>query len=351
MISRRFFAPQPSQRHSSSPLCTKHVLKQNAKNILACFMMCALLTSCAAKTPTSTVTGTKPYTVKGKKYYPLQTAHGFVEEGEASWYGPGFHGNTTANGETYNQYALTAAHKLLPLGTTVHVTNLDNGKTVTLRVNDRGPFSGDRVLDVSKKAAEKLDMIQSGTAQVRIVSINTTAPQEAWTASPNTEASTQVLAPVVEEIMAQEPALQQGYTQAQEFYQQAQSTTQAFGSKHEENFSPHEYAQEYIATHSSPHVQNAYNNASQAKEYIQEYTNHSVSGTFYIQVGHFEVKKFASLLAMKLKDTGLEARSQKNDAGTWHVLVGPFTESHTARQKLSQFSQQFENVKLIEGEL
>ena len=115
--------------------------------------------------------GTKPYTVRGKTYYPLKSAHGFVEEGVASWYGPGFHGKTTANGERYNQYAMTAAHKLLPLGTKVRVTHLGNGKSVIVRVNDRGPFVDDRVIDLSRTAATRLNMMGTGTARVRIQSL------------------------------------------------------------------------------------------------------------------------------------------------------------------------------------
>ena len=117
------------------------------------------------------VAGTKPYTVRGKTYYPLKSAHGFVEEGIASWYGPGFHGKTTANGERYNQYAMTAAHKLLPLGTKVRVTHLGNGKSVIVRVNDRGPFVEDRVIDLSRTAATRLNMMGTGTARVRIQSL------------------------------------------------------------------------------------------------------------------------------------------------------------------------------------
>lgn len=86
----------------------------------------------------------------------------------ASWYGPGFHGKRTSNGEIYNQYALTAAHKTLPAGTRLTVTNLDNQQTVEVRVNDRGPFVGERILDLSFAGAKALGMIGSGTAPVRI---------------------------------------------------------------------------------------------------------------------------------------------------------------------------------------
>lgn len=121
------------------------------------------------------VAGGKPYTVRGKTYYPLKSAHGFVEVGVASWYGPGFHGKTTANGEKYNQYAMTAAHKILPLGTQVRVTRLDNGRSILVRINDRGPFVDDRIIDLSKAAATRLSMLDTGTARVRVQSVGTVA--------------------------------------------------------------------------------------------------------------------------------------------------------------------------------
>ncbi len=92
----------------------------------------------------------------------------FQVQGMASWYGPGFDGNYTANGEVFNQYALTAAHRYLPFGTKVRVTNLDNGRSVVVRINDRGPFVGDRVLDLSRGAAQILGTVSSGVSSVRL---------------------------------------------------------------------------------------------------------------------------------------------------------------------------------------
>lgn len=97
-------------------------------------------------------------------------------EGVASWYGPGFHGNTTANGERYDQNALTAAHRTLPFNTVVRVVNLENGKTVDVRINDRGPFVDNRIIDLSRAAASRIDMIQSGLAPVRIILLSSSAP-------------------------------------------------------------------------------------------------------------------------------------------------------------------------------
>ena len=90
------------------------------------------------------------------------------EVGEASWYGPGFQGKETANGETYDQKEMTAAHPTLPMGTKAKVTNLENGKKVDVRINDRGPYADDRVIDLSGAAAKKIDMKGDGTAQVKI---------------------------------------------------------------------------------------------------------------------------------------------------------------------------------------
>jgi rare lipoprotein A len=99
-----------------------------------------------------------------------------LEVGIASWYGPTFHGKSTANGETYNQNELTAAHKTLPFNTVVKVTNLDNGKSVTVRINDRGPYAGNRVIDLSRAAAAEIDMIGPGTAQVRLELVSSEVP-------------------------------------------------------------------------------------------------------------------------------------------------------------------------------
>ncbi len=110
----------------------------------------------------------KPYKVNGQRYQPLATHQGFVQQGLASWYGTKFHGRKTSNGETYDMHAMTAAHKTLPLGIAVRVRNLDNGRQVVVRLNDRGPFVGDRIIDLSYAAANQLGIVKPGTAPVRI---------------------------------------------------------------------------------------------------------------------------------------------------------------------------------------
>ncbi len=109
----------------------------------------------------------KPYQIKGVWYYP-QIDYGYVEEGVASWYGPGFHGQTTANGEIYDQNDMTAAHRTLPLPSIVRVTNLENGRSIKLRVNDRGPFAQNRIIDLSRRGAQLLGFYNAGTARVRV---------------------------------------------------------------------------------------------------------------------------------------------------------------------------------------
>lgn len=110
----------------------------------------------------------KPYTINGKTYYPLLTAEGYEEECIASWYGPGFHGRLAAGGEIYNMYAYTAAHKILPIGTYVLVKNLENGKELVVRINDRGPFVDDRCIDLSYASAKELGLVGKGLAKVKI---------------------------------------------------------------------------------------------------------------------------------------------------------------------------------------
>lgn len=112
------------------------------------------------------------YVVFGKTYHTLNTSQGFVQRGIASWYGKKFHGRRTSSGETYDMYAMTAAHTQLPLPTYVQVTNLKNGKKAILKVNDRGPFHGNRVIDLSYSAAKKLDIVKEGTGLVEVRAID-----------------------------------------------------------------------------------------------------------------------------------------------------------------------------------
>jgi len=142
--------------------------------------LCALLAACASTGKTGSSgsasgaggeNGTykvgQPYQVSGEWYYPRED-YSYDETGVASWYGDDFHGQRTANGEVFNKNELTAAHKTLPLPTLARVTNLDNGRSIVVRINDRGPFSGSRLIDVSQRAAQLLGFEGQGTAKVRV---------------------------------------------------------------------------------------------------------------------------------------------------------------------------------------
>lgn len=155
--------------------------------LLRLVLLSALLSSCSFGVPikrttvnetsqtsiTTPKTYKKPssYIVHGKQYHVLDSADGFVERGVASWYGRKFHGRKTSSGDTYDMFAMTAAHKSLPLPTKVRVTNLSNGKSIIVKVNDRGPFIGDRIIDLSYAAAKKLDLIAHGTSLVEVRAI------------------------------------------------------------------------------------------------------------------------------------------------------------------------------------
>jgi rare lipoprotein A len=109
-----------------------------------------------------------PYEVFGRTYTVMERADGYSQTGIASWYGEKFHGRRTSSGEVYDMYQLTAAHRYLPLPNYARVTNLDNGRSVIVRVNDRGPFHSDRLIDLSYAAAVRLDFVEQGTARVRV---------------------------------------------------------------------------------------------------------------------------------------------------------------------------------------
>jgi len=111
------------------------------------------------------------YDVNGQRYTILASADNFVERGVASWYGPDFHGHNTSSGEVYDMYAMTAAHRTLPIPCYARVTNLSNGRSVVVRINDRGPFVANRIIDLSYSAASRLDIVRTGTAFVEVRTI------------------------------------------------------------------------------------------------------------------------------------------------------------------------------------
>ncbi|NCB56911.1 MAG: septal ring lytic transglycosylase RlpA family protein [Gammaproteobacteria bacterium] len=172
-------------------------------NFVACFLSLLLLAACSSQQPSTPSTPVKPkkplidvngavprfeppsrignkdYEVFGQPYKVWNGIQQYNTEGTASWYGPGFHGKYTSNGELYNQEDISAAHKNLPLPSYLRVTNLENGRRLIVRVNDRGPFHGDRILDLSHGAASRLGIIGAGTARVNVELIHPPRPANA----------------------------------------------------------------------------------------------------------------------------------------------------------------------------
>jgi rare lipoprotein A len=142
----------------------------------AALVLLVLLVGCAGApeprpSPPAPPGEPKPYAINGKWYQPLARAEGYTETGLASWYGRKFHGRPTASGERYDMHGLSAAHKTLPLQTWVRVHNLDNGRQMDLRINDRGPFVDGRIIDLSYGAAQRLGVVAPGTARVRLTAL------------------------------------------------------------------------------------------------------------------------------------------------------------------------------------
>lgn len=128
----------------------------------------------------------RPYEVMGQRYTPIPSAAGFVQTGKASWYGSQFHGRKTSNGERYNMYDMTAAHKTLPMNTWVSVHNLENNKKIIVRINDRGPFITGRIIDLSYTGAQRIGIVKPGTAQVRVTALGQASSYSKKTNTPIT---------------------------------------------------------------------------------------------------------------------------------------------------------------------
>jgi rare lipoprotein A len=165
-------------------LCADHINWTQAFQWSVLLLLCLALAACgraryspapepAPKAPSG---HPRPYRVNGKWYQPIPNARGFEQRGLASWYGRKFHGRKTSNGEIYDMYAMTAAHKTLPLGTYVRVKNLSNHKTVDVRINDRGPFVRGRIIDLSYTSAKRIGIVGPGTGRVKVEALGVPAP-------------------------------------------------------------------------------------------------------------------------------------------------------------------------------
>lgn len=230
----------------------------------------------------------KPYTILGQSYTPREDPY-YDEVGEASWYGPGFHGRKTANGERFDKYDLTAAHRTLPMPSMVKVTNLENGKSLNLRVNDRGPFAKDRIIDVSKKAARVLGFELQGKAHVRVQFL----PEE---------------------------------------------TAELFGGRVPEKLKPRQYAS--YGTENARTIQKPITHEEIATEPVIPKTIEQY-GTYKIQVGTFRVPENARRVSNDVSRFGVAQMKEIEQEGErlYQVRVGVFKSLSDAERALNLIQQ------------
>ena len=171
----------PSQRPSPPPATVPPVVAPATRSRPSDAELLALPDAVPRVEPRAHLGNPPVYEVFGQRYFVLASAKGYVARGVASWYGPDFHGERTSTGEPYDMYSMTAAHPLLPLPAYARVTNLANGRSIVVRINDRGPFKANRIIDLSYAAALKLDMVRNGTTLVEVRGLE---PEDAATAPP-----------------------------------------------------------------------------------------------------------------------------------------------------------------------
>ncbi len=250
---------------------------------------------------------TKPYIVNGETISPMSSIDTpFSQTGHASWYGKKFHGRKTASGEVYDMFKLSAAHKTLPLPSYARVTNLNNGKSVIVRVNDRGPFGRPRIIDLSYAAAKQLDIIQHGSSTVEISLIDTTLATN--TAPPASSETVQVTREIVQSVSAGVPASTSAV---------APATTQSAASP-----------------------STAANTGANALE----------TNGIYIQVGAFGQEENADRLQKRISNTMPETQTLLNkvyNGKLFQVVLGPYPDHALAAQAASQMRDQLQLPALI----
>jgi rare lipoprotein A len=277
-----------------------------------------------------------PYKIDGVTYTPTEEFN-HVETGVASWYGPGFHGKSTANGEAYDQSARTAAHRTLQMPAIVRVTNLDNGMSTVVRVNDRGPFARSRIIDLSRTAAQELDIVRNGTAHVRIeqlqaeslavkeVAINGGGPAEQQTAVAQVSAGRYAPAPAPVQTAAYAPpppapapAPAPVYTQAS--YAQPAPTQPVWPTNPRPVADPAPVAAP-VSSSGGPTIATLANGT----------TMQPVSG-FYVQTGAFATPENAERQRGAVASYGVSEISQGSAGGrdVFRVRLGPYTTSDAA---------------------
>lgn len=272
----------------------------------------------------------KPYQIKGKWYYP-KVDPTYDETGLASWYGPNFHGKLTANGEIFDQWAITAAHKTLPMPTDVRVTNLENGRSLVVRVNDRGPFVGDRIIDLSRQSARLLGMEKQGVGRVRVQVLSGSDGQEFVTPKPSENAPQP-------EILAQPSGTISG----------------GVISGGDVSAGPVEESQPIQPINAppvAPQIDTAAASAAASSQVTGQVIQQAVvPSEIYIQAGAFTVEENATKLGQTISQFGPSRITpvEVNGKTFYRVRLGPLSDVSVADTLLEQVKQAgVENARLV----
>lgn len=286
----------------------------------------------------------KAYTVRGKRYVPYASAEGFEEIGIASWYGPGFHGKKTSNGETFNTYSMTAAHKLLPFNSNILVTNLENGKTCVVRINDRGPFVDDRIIDLSQAAAEKIGMIKNGTAKVHLQYIG----GEGSVTYSGDGSSGGIFGTL---FGGENPAEQKAvYSEGDQSVSAALASLSggsmaSGGAGYSSSQSMAEVRPVYVNTAKAPGYASGQSSSSPNLAAGQAGAN-TVIGNLYLHLAVYEDKTVANRLVQELRKRNVSARIF-NDNGFYAVQAGPFRNKDSAVKVQQYLKNNFPKAYIV----
>lgn len=319
------------------------------------------IAGCASQPYKGISTKTNPYTVRGQTYYPLASSEGFMEVGHASWYGPGFHGKLTASGETFNQNALTAAHKHLPLGTYVYVEHLGNGKRIRVKINDRGPFIDNRVIDLSRRAAIDLGMLEQGVAKVRIIAddnasenkrINAAAQAKSATNSTNSAPAHLITNAQITgnaqmtlnelRLLEANGSLPSMYELNTEGTARGGSSSSAFSSSSSSSQTLNAYP---ISVQPSTHISHIDAVAEKPSD-TPNFTSTIGQGSVYIYLGTYSSRSEASAAEETVKHLGLPSRIVSSSSG-FVLQSGPYPSTQDAENRRAVLQFRFKNTKVV----
>ncbi len=313
---------------------------------IASVALLLFLAACDAKQQMPPYQGVKigkPYQIYGRWYKPKYEPN-YDETGVASWYGPGFHGNKTATGEIYDQHGLTAAHPTLPLPSIVRVTNLENGRTALLRINDRGPFAKNRIIDLSKASADRLGVIGNGTARVRVQFMDQQTQQYV---SVSSQKGIQYAMNELKDVVPAEASAIEDLRTKPQFYvmkvpaDQPAPPDSVVVSEHE--------AQKYPTRNIFDEAETlvAKDEEATPKSSALELTSpqqgkflNAPGGNYYVQAGTFGVEDNAKRLANRIeRDYNARiVRLVSGDKPFYRVMIGPYTEQGHAKSTLSKLN-------------